>query len=63
MSRLQLTKARTTEQLASYEELKSKNEDVDLEEVTVKYTSAKLVYEASLMATSKVIQQTLLDYL
>lgn len=63
MSRLQLTEARTTEQLASYEELKSKNEDVDLEEVTVKYTSAKLVYEASLMATSKVIQQTLLDYL
>lgn len=63
MNRLELTSARATEQLESYEELKSKNEDIDLEEVTIQYTSAKLVYEASLMATSKVIQQTLLDYL
>ena len=63
MNRLQLTEARATEQLASYQELKSENEDVVLEEVVVQYSSAKLVYEASLMATSKVVQQTLLDYL
>lgn len=63
MNRLELTEARVTEQLTSYTELKSENEDVVLEEVVVQYSSAKLVYEASLMATSKVVQQTLLDYL
>lgn len=63
MNRLELTEARVTEQLTSYTELKSENEDVVLEEVVVQYASAKLVYEASLMATSKVVQQTLLDYL
>ena len=63
MNRLELTEARVTEQLTSYTELKSENEEVVLEEVVVQYSSAKLVYEASLMATSKVVQQTLLDYL
>lgn len=63
MVRLNLTKGRLTEQKANFQELKSKNEDVDLEEVIIGYSAAELVYNASLTAASKVVQQTLLDFL
>ena len=63
MTRLNLTKSRLTEQKTNFENLKSQNEDIDLEEVIVGYSSAQLVYNASLTAASKVVQQTLLDFL
>lgn len=62
-SRLELTKSRLTEQKTNFTELKSKNEDIDLEEVVVNYSSAQTVYNASLMAASKVVKQSLLDFL
>jgi flagellar hook-associated protein 3 FlgL len=63
MTRLNLTKSRLTEQKTNFTNLKSQNEDIDLEEVVVGYSSAQLVYNASLTAASKVVQQTLLDFL
>ncbi len=62
-SRLNLTKSRLTEQKTNFTNLKSQNEDIDIEEVVVGYSSAQLVYNASLTAASKVVQQTLLDFL
>ncbi len=63
MNRLNLTKSRLTEQKTNFTKLKSENEDIDLEEVVISYTAAELVYNASLTAASKVVQQTLLDFL
>lgn len=63
MTRLNLTKTRLTEQKTNFTKLKSENEDIDLEEVVINYTSAQLVYNASLTSASKVVQQTLLDFL
>ena len=61
--RLELTKTRLTEQKTNFTDLKSQNEDIDLEEIVVTYSSAELVYQAALSAASKVVQQTLLDFL
>lgn len=63
MKRLELTKTRLESQYTNFTELKSNNEDIDLEEVVINYSSAELVYNASLTAASKVIRQTLLDFL
>ena len=62
-TRLNLTKSRLTEQKTNFSNLKSQNEDIDLEEVVVGYSAAQLVYNASLSAASKVVHQTLLDFL
>ncbi len=61
--RLELTQSRLTEQKTNFTALKSENEDIDLEEVVIGYSAAELVYNASLTAASKVVQQTLLDFL
>lgn len=61
--RLELTQSRLSEQFTNVTESKSANEDIDLEEVVISYTSAELVYNASLQAASKIVQQTLLDFL
>jgi flagellar hook-associated protein 3 FlgL len=63
ITRLNLTKSRLTEQKTNFTSLKSENEDIDLEEVVVGYSSAELVYNASLTAASKIVQRTLLDFL
>ena len=46
------------EQKTTFETLKSENEDVDITEVIINLTSAKLTYEAALMATGKIAQTT-----
>jgi len=61
--RLELIENRLDTQLSTLKELKSDNEDVDMAEVAVKLSSAEYAYDASLMATSKILQQTLLNYL
>ena len=62
-TRLELTRTRLTEQKTNFAELKSNNEDIDLEEVVINYSSAELVYNASLSAASKVVRQSLLDFI
>lgn len=62
-NRLALTKSRLTEQYTTFDELKSSNEDAELEETLVKKSEAEMLYQASLKAASSVVQQSLLDYI
>lgn len=62
-SKLELVKNRTQNQKTTFETLKSENEDIDITEVIIGLTAAELTYNASLMATGKVAQTTLLNYL
>ena len=62
-SRLELTESRLTEQQTNFTNLKSSNEDIDLEEVVINYSSCENVYTASLTSASKVVKQSLLDFL
>ncbi|MCM1541743.1 MAG: flagellar hook-associated protein FlgL [Blautia sp.] len=62
-SKLSLIKNRMQNQKTTFETLKSENEDVDITEVAINLNSAELTYEAALMATGKVMQTTLLNFI
>ena len=62
-SKLELVENRMKEQKTTFETLKSENEDVDITEVIINLTSAELTYQAALMATGKIAQTTLLNFL
>lgn len=62
-SKLTLIKNRMQNQKTTFETLKSENEDVDITEVAIQLKSAELTYEAALMATGKVMQTTLLNFI
>ncbi|MFT4144595.1 MAG: flagellar hook-associated protein FlgL [Mobilitalea sp.] len=61
--RLELTENRLSTQKVDFEDLLSKNEDVDMVETVIKYNAAETIYNASLSAVSKVVQKSLLDFL
>jgi flagellar hook-associated protein 3 FlgL len=61
--RLELTENRLSNQKVDFTELMSKNENVDLADTIIKYSTAETLYHASLSATAKVVQNTLLDFL
>lgn len=61
--KLELIENRVQSQKTTFETLKSENEDIDIAEVIINLTSAKLTYEAALMATGKVAQTSLLQYI
>ncbi len=62
-NRLLLTESRLNDQQVDFEDLLSSNEDVDLVDTIIKYTSAETIYNSSLSAASKLVQSTLLDFL
>lgn len=62
-SKLELIENRMQNQKTTFETLKSENEDADITEVAIKLSSAELTYEAALMATGKVMQTTLLNFI
>ena len=62
-SKLELIQSRMQNQKTTFETLKSENEDVDITEVAIQLSSAELTYEAALMATGKVMQTTLLNFI
>lgn len=62
-SKLELIENRMKNQKTTFETLKSENEDVDITEVAIQLSSAELTYEAALMATGKVMQTTLLNFI
>ncbi len=62
-SKLELISNRMQTQKTTFETLKSENEDVDITEVAIQLSSAELTYEAALMATGKVMQTTLLNFI
>ena len=62
-SRLDLIKNRLMGQKATFKDLQSSNEDVDVTEVAVQLKSSELTYEAALAATSKIMQTNLMNYI
>ena len=60
---LSLTENRMSNQKTTFTELKSNNEDEELSDVTIDYTSAFTAFQASLKAAGKIDNMTLLDYL
>ncbi|MCI8527701.1 MAG: hypothetical protein HFH82_00865 [Lachnospiraceae bacterium] len=61
--KLSLIKNRMENQKTTFDTLKSDNEDVDITEVAINLNSAELTYNAALMATGKVTQSTLINYI
>lgn len=62
-SKLSLIENRMQNQKTTFETLKSENEDVDIAEVAIQLSSAELTYEAALMASGKVMQTSLLNFI
>lgn len=62
-SKLELIENRMQSQKTTFETLKSENEDIDIAEVAIQLSSAEMTYEAALMATGKVMQTTLLNFI
>lgn len=62
-SKLELIDNRMKSQKTTFETLKSENEDIDITETAIDLKSAEMTYEAALMATGKVMQTTLLNYI
>lgn len=62
-SRISLIQTRVENQQTTIEELKSNNEDRDISEIIIDYYAMYNAYQSSLMAASKIEEQTLLNYL
>lgn len=62
-ARLDLISNRLLSQKTTFEILKSENEDADIAEIAVKLTSAELSYNAALMATGKIMQTSLMNFI
>lgn len=60
---LALTKNRMSNQQTTMETLKSTNEDRELTDIIIDYTSAYTAYQASLQAAAKINQNTLLNFI
>ena len=63
MSRVEYTQERLIDQKATFENLLSETEDVDIEEVYTNFNIQYATYQSALQATSKIIKNTLADYL
>ncbi len=61
--RLDLVSSRLMSQTTTFKTLQSENEDIDLAEAITKLSSAQVTYEASLMATGKISQSSLMNYI
>lgn len=62
-ARLNLISNRLMDQQTTFKTLQSENEDADIAEVAVQLTSSELTYNAALMATGKIMQNTLMNYI
>lgn len=62
-ARMQMTQNKLKNQKLDTEQAKSDNENVDLGEAYIKFNEADLLYQAILNATSKILGQSLLDFI
>ena len=62
-ARVELVENRLSSQETSFKTLSSENEDADITEVAVQLSSVELSYQVALMATGKIAQTSLLNYL
>lgn len=60
---LDMTSKQMSDQLETVQDLQSKNDDMDLSEVVLKYTAARTAYSSSLTAAGKLGDMTLLNYI
>lgn len=63
LKRLDLNKSRLEAQHTTIDNLKSINEEVNTAQVGIELTEAESIYDASLIAASKVVQKKLLDFI
>lgn len=63
LKRLELNKNRLEAQQTTVTKLKSVNEEVNTAQVGIEITEAESIYDASLIAASKVVQKKLLDFI
>ena len=61
--RLDLIGNRLMDQRTTFKTLQSENEDADIAEVAIQLTSAELTYNSALMATGKIMQTSLMNYI
>lgn len=61
--RLRLTEDRLSSQKIDFKKLLSTNEEVDIVDTIINLGSAQMIYNSSLMAASKVVQNSLLDFI
>ena len=61
--RLDLISSRLMSQTTTFKTLQSDNEDIDIAEAATQLTTAQVTYEASLMATGKISQTSLMNYI
>ena len=62
-NRMEMTKTKLEQQGIDTEEAKSDNEDADLGEAYINFSEADLLYQATLNATSKILGQSLLNFI
>lgn len=63
MKRLELNETRLESQMLTVKELKSSNEDTDIEATAVEFKQAQDVYDASLLVAAQIVQKSLLDFI
>lgn len=61
--RLDLISSRLLAQKTTYKDLQSSNEDADIAEVAIQLTSMELAYQSALMATGKILQNSLMNFI
>ena len=61
--KLELIENRLMSQKTSFEELQSENENIDISNAAIELQGANMAYEAALMATGKILQTSLVNYL
>ncbi len=61
--RLDLIGNRLMDQRTNFKTLQSENEDIDIAEVVIQLTSTELTYNSALMATGKIMQTSLMNYI
>ena len=62
-NRMESAQAQNKQQNESLTEILSNNEDIDITEKTMEYSTMQTVYLASLQTSAKVLQPSLIDYL
>jgi flagellar hook-associated protein 3 FlgL len=61
--RLELIQNRLMNQTTTFKTLQSDNEDIDMAETATNLSTSQTVYNAALMATGKISQTSLMDYI
>ena len=62
-SRLELISTRLSNQKATFKDLQTDNEGIDVTQVAVELSASELTYQAALMATGKIMETNLMNYI